>query len=178
MSVSLLPSQAKFQLAKTKLKNQLLILMVTLTGIWLTASILIWGWWLVRQRQLKVIQTAYNQVAAEYKNRGEDLLTSHRLKYQAKMVGKVLAARFEYGEAITNVNNLLPSEITISDFKIQGHNAFQINYTTNKGENMDIVEEKVAEINNKKVKGFTAAKLTSLSWESGQWKFSLEVKTE
>lgn len=174
----MLPSQAKFQLAKTKLKAQLLVVMVGALSIWLAASVAIWVWWIVNNQVLKKTKSNYDSVLTEYNKRQDDLFTSQKLKYQAKMVGKVLASRFEYGEAITNINSLLPSDIQIENFKIAGKNAFTINYTTAKGENMDVLEEKINEIGSKKVKGFVAADLKSLLLDKGIWKFSMEVKTE
>jgi hypothetical protein len=144
----------------------------------MVASIGIWTWWIINNQKLGVLKKKFDAVSAEYKNRADDLLTSHKLKYQAKMVANVLATRFEYGEAITNINNLLPAEITIDNFKIKGKNVFQLNYSTLNGKNIDIVEEKIEEINNKKIKEFTKAELLSISNEGQDWKFSMEVTTK
>lgn len=178
MSVSLLPSQAKFQLAKTKLKEKLLVIMVSVISVWLVASLSIWVWWIIQNQKLSKAKADYNQVSLEYKNRKDDLLTSYKLKYEAKMVGKVLANRFEYGKAITNINNLLPKDIMIDTFKIQAQNSFLISYSTMDGKNIDIVEEKLGEIKNKKIADFESAKINSLSVDKNNWKFTLEVKTK
>ena len=178
MSVSLLPSQAKFQLAKTKLREKLLVVMVSVISIWLVASLSIWVWWIVQNQKLIRVKKEYENVSVEYKNRQNDLLTSYKLKYEAKMVGKVLASRFEYGKAITNINNLLPKNIAIDTFKIQAQNSFLIAYSTTDGKNIDIVEEKLDEIKNNKIPDFASAKINSLSMDTGVWKFTLEVKTK
>ncbi len=178
MSVSLLPSQAKFQLAKIRLKKKLFVATVIILSVWLVASLGIWTWWIINNRQLSLAKNKLDSVTLEYKNRSEDLLTSHKLKYQAKMVANVLATRFEYGEAITNVNNLLPAAITIENFKIEGKNSFLINYLTSSEKNIDVLEQKIAEIKNKKVEGFANAKLVSISRDGNDWKFSLEVETK
>lgn len=178
MSVSLLPSQAKFQLAKTKLKEKLLVVMVVVVLIWLVASLSIWVWWIIQNQKYKSTKLDYEKVSVEYKNRKDELLTSYKLKYQAKMVGRVLASRFEYGKAITNINNLLPKDIAIDTFKIQGQNSFLISYSTTEGKNIDIVEEKLEEIKNNKITEFESAKLNSLSFDNNNWKFILEVRTK
>lgn len=178
MSVSLLPSQAKFQLARTKLREKLLVVMVVVIVVWLLASLSIWVWWIIQNQKYKSAKVDYEKVSLEYKNRKDELLTSYKLKYQAKMVGKVLASRFEYGKAITSINNLLPKEIAIDTFKIQGQNSFVISYSTADGKNIDIVEEKIGEIKNKKIENFENAELTSLSMADNYWKFMLEVKTK
>lgn len=178
MSVSLLPSQAKFQLAKTKLKEKLLVVMVSAISIWLVASLSIWVWWIIQNQKYKRAKSDFEKVSLEYKNRKDDLLTSYKLKYEAKMVGKVLASRFEYGKAITNINNLLPKDIAIDTFKIQAQNSFLISYSTTDGKNIDIVEEKLDEIKNQKMADFASAKMNSLSMDLGVWKFTLEVKTK
>jgi hypothetical protein len=178
MGLNLLPSVAKFQVGKVKIKKRVLIFIIVISALWFSITASVFGVWIWQNNQLKVVKRNYDKVYSEYKKKADLLLTSQRLKYQAKAVGEVLATRFEYGAAITNINKLMPEGISIVNFSVKSKNEFEINYETVSGKMIDLVEAKIDEINSGKVEGFAKAELTSIEDKTSVWTFKLIIKTK
>lgn len=178
MGLNLLPSVAKFQVAKVKIKRRVLVFIIAISVIWFTITASVFGTWIWQNNQLVVVKRNYEKVYAEYKKKADLLITSQRLKYQAKAVGEVLATRFEYGTAITNINKLMPEGVSITNFAVKSKNEFEINYETVDGKMIDEVEKKMDEINKGKIEGFAGAELNSIEDRTSVWVFKLHIKTK
>jgi len=178
MGLNLLPSVAKFQVAKVKIKKRILIFIIAVSVIWFVITASVFGVWIWQNSQLAVVKKSYEKIYAEYKKKANLLITSQKLKYQAKAVGEVLATRFEYGTAITNINKLMPEGVSITSFTVKSKNEFEINYETVDGKMIDEVEKKMDEINKGKIEGFAGAELNSIEDRTSVWLFKLNIKTK
>jgi len=178
MGLNLLPSVAKFQVAKVKIKRRALIFIIVVSTIWFVITASVFGVWIAKNSQLSAVKKAYEKVFAEYKKKADVLATSQKLKYQAKAVGEVLATRFEYGTAITNINKLMPEGVSITNFSVKTKNEFEITYEVLDGKMIDAVEAKIDEINKGKVEGFAGATLASIEDRTNLWIFKLNIKTK
>jgi hypothetical protein len=178
MGLNLLPSVAKFQVAKVKIKKRILIFIVAVSVIWFVITTSVFGVWIWQNSQLAVVKKNYEKIYSEYKKKADLLVTSQKLKYQAKTVGEVLATRFEYGVAITNINKLMPEGVSITNFSVKSKNEFEINYETMDGKLVDAVEAKMDEINKGKIEGFVGAELTSIEDRTNVWILKLNIKTK
>jgi hypothetical protein len=126
--------------------------------------------------KLKNSQKAYEQAQNFYNSLNDNVVTTQKLKYQAKLVGKVLNDRFEYGAAFKRIGSLFEGlQVNVLGYKLDKGNTFRLTGTTEANKNMDEVEKKIIEINQGKVDGFESVKLTSLSVTSSLWKFDMEV---
>lgn len=178
MGLNLLPSVAKFQVGKVKIRKRVLIFIVVISTLWFGITASVFGAWIWQNNQLAVVKKNYEKVYAEYKKKADLLVTSKRLKYQAKAVGEVLATRFEYGTAITNINKLMPEGVSITNFTVKSKNEFEINYETVDGKMVDEVEKKIDEINRGTIEGFAGAELNSIEDRTSVWIFKLNIKTK
>lgn len=133
--------------------------------------------WILSSLKLKTEERRYNTVLKDYESLVQGVATSQDLKYKAKILGRVLSERFEYGNFIKRIDSFLINNVTIEDYKLVGLEKIRINGLAT-GENIEEVEKKVDQINRGEVEGFASAKLVSLLVNKGVWKFSLEVGTK
>jgi hypothetical protein len=175
MDLNLLPSEAKFQAAKIKLKKRINTFMWLFSGFWLILVMVIFIVWFWRKANLNSNEKTYQKTLKNYQSMVGNVVISQQIKFQAKLVGKLLSDRFEYGSAVKKVMQLFSTDVTINDFEIQEGRRFTIKGTV-LGENLDEVEKKSGEINGGKVENFSSARVTSLVISpDGICKFSMEV---
>ncbi len=99
MSLNLLPSQAKFQVEKIRAMALSRKIMVIFLVTWVVLVLVVLGleqgekWWLDKQNM------GYKSVVADYLQSSSEIVTSQTIKFRAKLLGKVLADRFEYADA-------------------------------------------------------------------------------
>ena len=174
--LNLLPSEAKFQAAKIKLLKKIYLFMAIFAGCWVLLLITVFAWLIVNKTLLTNAEKKYNTSLNEYKTLANNVVLTQKIKYQAKLVGKVLNERFEYGESIKNVNSIFSNNVNVDSFEIKDKNKFILTGILNDGKYMDEVEEKLASINNGEINGFKSAKLTSIAVGlDNKWKFEMEV---
>lgn len=183
MDLNLLPSSAKFQADKIRLKSKITLFMWIFGGVWFVIVIGVFGFWIVTRIVLDKNKSGYQAVFNQYKSLAGNVILSQRIKYQAKMVGKVLGERFEYSTSFRKISGDLfnNDNIIIDSFEIDNNKSkiFNINGSVLRGIDLDEVEKKVDDINNGEVAGFAAAKLNSVEvTKDNIWKFYMEVKLE
>lgn len=176
--INLLPSQAKFQAKRIALKSKITSFLWVFGGGWVLFLIIILGGFFVSQLVLSQVNKKYQTGLTQYKNLLGSMVVNQQVKYQAKVVGQVLAERFEYGSSIEMVKSLFSQNIKIEDVQIEGKKQFVLIGTTNDGNHVSEIEEKVVDINNGGLEGFSGAVLKNIQLKSGIWTFEMEVSLE
>ncbi len=177
MELNLLPSRARFQQKKIKLRKKIALFMTGMVSVLAVMLATVGFFWILSSLKLKTEERRYNTVLKDYESLVQGVATSQDLKYKAKILGRVLSERFEYGNFIKRIDSFLINNVTIEDYKLVGLEKIRINGLAT-GENIEEVEKKVDQINRGEVEGFASAKLVSLLVNKGVWKFSLEVGTK
>jgi hypothetical protein len=176
MDLNLLPSQAKFQAAKIKLKKRVMFFVWIFSGMWAVLVLTVFTILIFNQINLKNAEKKLTIEQNQYKTMSEDAVLSYQIKYQAKLVGKVLLDRFEYGKSIEKINNIFPSNVVMNNYKITNLKQFILDMTAPDGKSMDEVEKIVKAINRGEMEDLESAKINSISIENDGWKFIMEVK--
>jgi len=175
MNLNLLPSKAKFQAAKIKLKTQVNKIAIGLVAAWVVACAIVLGVNFFIKYKLANAVVQNKKIQENYTGLQSNILVSQKLKYKAKMVGGVLASRFEYGKAFEMIENMFPEVITLDDYDLKEDGTFRIDGTTKTREGVDLVENTIESINSDKNKALTGASLTSLKNFKGVWSFTIVV---
>ncbi|MFA6185246.1 MAG: hypothetical protein WCT51_01675 [Candidatus Shapirobacteria bacterium] len=173
--LNLLPSVAKFQAAKIKLKKRINFGMSIFFGCWVLSVIVIFSWLWFCNYSLKKTENKNTTALNKYKSLATNVVLSKRNKYQAKLVGQVLKERFEYGSSIEKITNLFSENITLENFEIGNKKQFMLKGVMTNGKDISEVEEKVRDINLGLYPDFRLAKLNSISIGSNNWTFEMEV---
>jgi len=174
--LSLLPSQAKFRAKRMRIKAKINNFLWVFSGVWMGLIILVVGVFLILK--LVAIQTNknYQRTLNQYKTLLNSMSINQEVRYQAKVVGKVLANRFKYGETIEMVNNLFGKEINVVNLEIKDQKNFVVAGEVINGKDMNTVEDMVKEINDGYVDDFVSARLTSVRFDlKTGWSFIMEV---
>lgn len=175
MDLNLLPSRAKFQAVKIKLQSKVRLVLGGMIGLWVVVAAIILAMNVTIKVRLNNLNKQYQKAQADYLSMTENIVTSQRLKYKAKIVGELLDKRFEYGKAFEAAINLFPQGVVLTDFGLENQQGFKLSATTIGKSNMDLIEAKMEEINQGKNDDFSAAKMTALTYMNGGFNFSMEV---
>lgn len=173
--LNLLPSVAKFQAAKIKLKKKINLIMFLFLGLWVLSVLVVFGIFLANDYSLKNAEKKKNLALNKYKTLVTNVVISQKNKYQAKLVGQVLKERFEYGTSIEKVTNLFSENIELESFEIKTAKKFLLKGYLRDGRNLSEVEEKVKNISKGLYEGFDRANLTSVIVSGKGWTFEVEV---
>jgi len=173
--LNLLPSVAKFQAARIKLKKQISFSMAIFLGAWILSIIVVFVWLGLTNYLLVRAKKDNDVVLNQYKSLVTNVVLSKKNKYQAKLVGKVLSERFEYGASIEKITKIFSENIVLDNFEIKNKKQFILKGTMFDGKNIIEVEEKVRDINLGFLSDFKSAKLNSVSINGGGWSFEMEV---
>ena len=173
--LNLLPSVAKFQAAKIRLKKRINLGMGVFFGFWVLLVIIVLGWFWFNNFLLKKEESKNTTALNNYKSLATNVVLSKKNKYQAKLVGQVLKERFEYGSSIEKIMNLFSEKITLESFQIDNKKHFLIKGSTINGININEVEDKVRDINLGLYPDFGLAKLNSVFINFDRWTFEMEV---
>lgn len=175
--LNLLPSQAKFQAERMHLKTLVTNFLWVFSGIWLLLVIFVFLFEFILTLNLKSLDTKYKKVELAYASLSENMALNQKIRYQAKVVARVLSDRFEYGESMKLVEGLFSSNVAIENLEVNGSKKFQVSGSVIKGEFLDEVEEVVDEINSGSVDSFKAAEIKSVSVDPiKNWQFVMEVE--
>lgn len=176
MSLNLLPSEAKFQAQRMHLKAIISNFLWIIGGIWILLILITFGTGFFLNFRVTKLNEKYQTKLNDYKGLIEEVALTQKIKYQAKVVAKVLDSRFEYGNAMSLASRLFSDDVKIDDIQIGKNRVFKISGGMNSGEAIDEVELKVAKINAGEVEGFSSAKLTSIEVNKAKgWSFSVEL---
>lgn len=175
--LNLLPSQAKFQAERMHLKAVINNFLWVFGGVWILLVIIVFLLELILNLSLKKFNKDYEKVSAQYQSLAGSIVLSQKIKYQAKVVAKVLSDRFEYGKSMKLVKELFSEKVTIDNLGMNGIKKFQVDGSVLNGEDLSEVEEKVNSINSGSVDGVSLAEIKDISVDAVKgWKFSVEVK--
>jgi hypothetical protein len=179
MSLNLLPSEAKFQAQRIRLKMMINNFLWVIGGIWILLLVGTFGTWFFLNFRLDQLNKKYQTKMSDYKSKIDEVVLTQKVKYQAKVVAKVLENRFEYGRAMTLVSSLFSEDIKIEDLQIKEDKAFELSGLAIHGTSIDEVEEKVDEINNGQIDGFTSAKIAKVDINPIKgWEFVVDLSLE
>jgi len=178
MSLNLLPSQAKFRAFKTLWKKRINAGLTGVIGVWVISAFLVLGLNIITRIKIKQEQRLYDKTYDLYKDKTDDLITTKQLKYQAKLMSKVLAERREYGLSISNVKKMFGEGYSVDNFVVKNFNSFGVIISTMDNKKVDELEKKLKNLTTNNIEGIAGAQLQSVSMTSGIWTFSLEVTTK
>jgi hypothetical protein len=173
--LNLLPSVAKFQAARMKLKKKINLGIGIFLCFWVFFMIIVFSWLGFSNYLLKKAKKDNTLALNQYKSLVTNVVLSKKNKYQAKLVGKVLSERFEYGASIDKITKIFSENVVIENFEIKRKKQFILNGVLVDGLNMIEVEEKVRDINFGLISGFKSAKLNSVAVNADGWTFEMEV---
>jgi len=176
MDLNLLPSEAKFQAARIKIKAKVNKVMLLTSVIWVFGLLVVFFLWFLTKLTLAADEKKYKQAATDFQGISDTVKNSEQLKYRAKLVGEILNSRFEYGKAFQTITSLFPPEIILEDYELKSKNVFDVSGVTKDWQGVDRLEETIRDINDGSSESFDSAKLNSLSYGSVKgWVFSMEV---
>lgn len=175
MDLNLLPSEAKFQAAKIRLENKAKLIMAIMLIVWISAILIVFAASFVFSTKLKSEESLKKKALSEYSTLSDSVIVNQGLKYKAKMVGKTLATRFEYGKAFETVNSIFPEGIALENFEMDPGGFFKVSGTTVGRQNVDKLEGFVNAINGGSDSRFVSIRLSSLTVKSGVWRIGMEV---
>lgn len=173
--LNLLPSMAKFQAAKIRLKKRINLGMGIFFGCWVLLVIIILGWFWFNNFLLKKAENKNTTALNNYRSLATSVVLSKKNKYQAKVVGQVLKERFEYGSTIEKITNLFSENIILENFEIGDKKQFLLKGSIINGINISEIEDKVRDINLGLYPDFSLAKLNSVAISENGWTFEMEV---
>jgi hypothetical protein len=177
LNLNLLPSQAKFQAAKMKIAKKSKKLMVAVAVIYLIVALAVFGafggalWW--RSREMGKYQNSLTALTGMK----TEVLNTQLVKYRAKILGKVLNERFEYGQAFTLVGEIFSKEAKISNLELKKDSGFKLSLMTSKREVIDEVERKVKEANRGDIVGVSKINLLTVVFDKSknEWLINMEI---
>jgi hypothetical protein len=175
--LNLLPSSAKFQAERIHLKTMITNFLWVFGGIWLLLVVFVFLFEFILNLNLKNLNAKYKKVASVYESLSENMALNQKIKYQAKVVARVLADRFEYGESMKLVEELFSSNVTVENLEVNGSKNFKVVGGVADGRFLDEVEDVVEEINSGSVDVFKSAEIKNISVDMVKgWKFEVKVE--
>ena len=174
--LNLLPNVAKFQAQRLKFKNQIILAVEVFVGVWVLMVVLIFGLSFVNKARFNVLDKKYRGILLDMDNFAKDVVLTQQIKYKSKIVGNILNNRFEYGEAFDAIAGLFGPEISITNYDLVETGSISIQAVALGLTTMDLVEDKIEEINSGSDETFGSAELSSLAYDSNAWNFTMEVK--
>ena len=174
--LNLLPSEAKFQAERMRLKKMINNFIWVLSGGWLIMVIIVLSLNLLGQLSLNQLNKKHQKSADQYKSLAQDMLVTQQVKHQAKVVATVLQKRFEYGSSMEKVKNIFSDKVIIDGFHLAEAKTYKIEVSVPEPTDFDEVEMRIDDINQGIVEGFKSAKLESLEINKTKgWTFNMEV---
>ena len=174
--LNLLPSQAKFQAERIHIKETINNFLWIFSGCWVLLLIGVFLFEFISGLSLKKFNSDYQKVLGQYQSLMENMALNQKVKYQAKVVAKVLSDRFAYGESMKLVRNLFPTSIVIENLEIVETKKFRVQGIISEGKNVSELEKIVNDINSGLVENVGQAEIKDVSFSATEgWKFVLEV---
>lgn len=177
LNINLLPSQAKFQADKIKLKKTIRHYEMMALGGWLVfltgAFILFFGSGVI----LSSSQKKYQQAVNIFQSDTEGIVLNQLLKYRAKALGQVLNDRFEYAASFEKVASIFSDKAKVAEFELNDKDkSFTMTVTASDRDGVDYIEDRVEEVNLGKVEGVKKIIITGVNYQvRGEWSINLEV---
>lgn len=174
MDLSLLPSQAKFQIEKMKWVRWNRMIIGIIGCLWIMIVLVVVGMNVVGGWRLTAAEKAQAAASKNLAGMADGVINSQRLKYNAKLVGEVLSQRFEYGKAFKTIATIFPPEVYLDKIDLKDSGKFEIGGQTS-GDKMLEVEQIMENINSDRDERFSSLNLKTLSLKSNIWIFAGEV---
>lgn len=174
--LNLLPSQAKFQAERVHIKGVINNFLWVFSGLWVLLLIGVFLFEFILNLSLKKSNSDYQKVLGQYQSLVGNIALNQKVKYQAKVVAKVLSGRFEYGESMKLVKELFSTDIEIENLDIIEPKKFWVTGVILDGKNLVKLERLVDDVNAGLIDGVKKMDLKDVLIDSkGSWKFVLEV---
>lgn len=175
MNLNLIPSKAKFQAARIKIQRQVKLAFTIILALWAASAAILFSLTGIMKVRMNSVSANQKKVQQNYSSMQDNIVTSQRLKYKAKMVGGALNSRFEYGTSFEIINNLFPPSINLKNYDLHDGGIFQVKGVTSEKVNVDLLESTVDMINRGENDKLQSARITSLVMKGGVWDFTMEV---
>lgn len=176
MNLNLIPSKAKFQAVRIKLQKQIRLVITVILLIWLSSGAILFLLAGIYRVRMNTATTAQKKALQNYGSMQDNIVTSQKLKYKAKMVGGALNSRFEYGSSFEAINKLFPPSINLKNYDLMDDGGvFQVKGVVSEKPDVDLLEDTIESINRGESDKFKSARLVSLVLKNGVWDFSMEV---
>jgi hypothetical protein len=175
MKLNLLPDVAKFQAEKIKFSKKVMSVMVSVLTVWVVALIIVMTFYWVNKIKFSKAEDKYITLENDYIKMSKEVVINQILRRKAKLVSQILGERFEYGETFAKMESLFENNVVIGSMELKDRYSFSLTGSVFGGELMDMVEERIDDINNGLVDEFLEASLVSVSVENDKWSFGLEV---
>ena len=175
MKLNLLPNVARFQAEKIKFSKKVMSIVVSVLSFWVVALVMVMVIYWINKIKFSKSETKYEILESEYIKMSEDVVINQVLRQKAKLVSQVLAERFEYGKAFARMGSLFGDAVVVDSMELGDKYNFSFEGSVIGGEQMDMVEERVEDVNKGLVDEFLSAKMVSSSVENDRWNFGLEV---
>jgi len=178
VDLNLMPSQAKFQVARIRMKEIAKKTTTVIVVVWLSAALLMLMAWFSAKWWLTMENNKFQKEQKAFLSMSDSVVTSQVVKYRAKLLGKILADRFEYYEAFSKIGKLFSEEVTVRDINLKDQSLFKLSLLVSTGKLLDQVEKRIEEINKGTVEGIIQAKILGVSYTRIEkaWIVGLEVK--
>lgn len=175
MNLNLIPSKAKFQAARIRIQKQVKLIITIVLAVWAASAAILFLLTGIMKVRMNSASANQKKVQQNYSSLQDNIVTSQKLKYKAKMVGGALNNRFEYGTSFETINNLFPPTINLKNYDLHDGGIFQVKGITSDKVNVDLLESTVDIINRGDNSKLKSARLTALTLKGGVWDFTMEV---
>lgn len=177
-NLNLLPSQAKFQAARTKLQGIMRRYMAVAIVIWILVTIVTMVVFYTNDLVLKSENKKYQQALTSFKGMSDEIVLSQLIKYRIKVLGQVMKDRFEYSTAFEKIASVFSGEVKLAKFEIDKEKNFSVVVAATNKAGVDFVEDKVVEANAGKVEGVASINITNVDYviADKSWNISMGVK--
>lgn len=175
-NLNLLPSQAKFQVARMKLRKTLRRYMAIALIGWVAVVIVVAVLYFGSDFILKLQNKKYDGALSSYQNMSSDIILNQLLKYRAKVLGQVLKDRFEYSAAFERINSIFSNRAKVSKFDLDKDKGFMVEVSVSNKESLDYVESQIMEANKGNIEGVEKIIIESATYSfDGTWLVNMEV---
>lgn len=175
-NLNLLPSQAKFQAARTKLQKTFRRYMAIGAALWVLVIVATVISHIFVGVSLEAESKKYKQNLEAFKGMTDEITLSQLIKYRIKVLGQVLKDRFEYSTAFEKVTTIFSEKATVSKFQINENKEFTISVATNNRDGVDFIEGRVEEANKGKIEGIKKVDINNVTYTSdGNWLVNMGV---
>lgn len=173
--LNLLPSSAKFQAIKVRWKSRIKKISIVMGVVYCLLGLVLVVWLVVVTKINQGVKLTLASFEARLVPLAAKVNTSQQIKYQAKIVAKVLEGRFEYSKYLLLMRQIMPPEVVVEKSELMEKSGIKIEGVAKDKVGMNALEKRILEINKGKLPDFSSAKLKSLNYVDGNYRFSLEV---
>lgn len=141
--------------------------------VWVVGVGAYWWWW-----RGKVVRTeASYQKEVKGLSADQEVGTgAYGLKYKARLVGKLLESRYEYGRSFQKVASLATAGMKIKESRMAKDGLFEVGLEVSDSESMARLEDRIKEINEGRSDNFKGVEFRSVGVRNGAWTVTAEVE--